>query len=116
MERNRKVREMRDAETVLNIIRDRGQRGLLPLERSSRKLENGSPESYVIRKSVMRSSEGGRRKSAYTGNSPAAYPTARTVLRGGWCSNAPSLPDKSFTWFCFEADLSGNASPLVQTL
>jgi hypothetical protein len=41
MERNRKVREMRDAETVLNIIRDRGKRGL-PLERLYRELYNPS--------------------------------------------------------------------------
>jgi retron-type reverse transcriptase len=41
MERNRKVREMRDAETVLNIIRDRGRQGL-PLERLYRQLYNQS--------------------------------------------------------------------------
>jgi group II intron reverse transcriptase/maturase len=41
MERNRKVREMRDAETLLNIIRDRGRQGLL-LERLYRQLYNQS--------------------------------------------------------------------------
>src|SRR5215211_56531 len=58
------------------------------------KLENGSPESYVIRKAVKRSLEGGRWKSTRQSNSPAAYSTARTVLRGEWRSDAPFLPDR----------------------
>ena len=49
-------------------------------------------ESRVIRKSVKRGSEGGGWKSAHLGNSLAAYPTARTVLRGDGCRNAPLLP------------------------
>ena len=52
---------MRNATTVLNIIR-------LPCR-------NSSLESYVIRKAVMRSLEGGDWKSTYQGNSLVAYPT-----------------------------------------
>ena len=44
MNRNHEVREMRNAETVLNIIRDRGQRGL-PLEGVYRQLYN--PPLYL---------------------------------------------------------------------
>jgi group II intron reverse transcriptase/maturase len=44
MNREREVREMRDAETVLTIIRERGKRGL-PLERVYRLLYN--PELYL---------------------------------------------------------------------
>jgi hypothetical protein len=56
MARNCEVREMRTAETVLSIIRERGRRGL--------PLGNRSLESHVTRKSVTRGSEGGRWKSA----------------------------------------------------
>ncbi|MEP1062880.1 MULTISPECIES: hypothetical protein, partial [Cyanophyceae] len=42
---------------------------------------------------VMRRLEGGDWKSASNGNSLVAYPTASTVLRGGGCSDAASLPD-----------------------
>src|SRR5207302_1885370 len=48
-------------------------------------LEQESLESHVIRKAVMRGSEEGRWKSTHLGNSLAAYPTARTVPRGGKC-------------------------------
>ncbi len=44
MHRTGEVREMRNAETVLNIIRDRGQRGL-PLEDVYRQLYN--PDLYL---------------------------------------------------------------------
>jgi hypothetical protein len=40
-----------------------------------------SLESYVIRKAIMRSSEGGRWKSTHQGNSLAAYPTSCVVRR-----------------------------------
>src|SRR5262245_1382481 len=41
----------------------------------------------------MVSLEGGCWKSALSSNSPAAYPTARRVLRGGDDGNIISLPD-----------------------
>jgi hypothetical protein len=44
MIRNQEVREMRNAETILNIIRDRGQRGL-PIEDLYRQLFN--PDLYL---------------------------------------------------------------------
>src|SRR5918911_1145088 len=50
MSSNCEVREMRNAVTVLNIIRDHSR--------------NRSLESYVIRKAVTRSSVGGARKRA----------------------------------------------------
>jgi hypothetical protein len=59
---------MRNADTVLGIIQDRG-------------LEQESLESHVIRKAVMRGSEEGRWKSTHPGNSLAAYPTSRWDLR-----------------------------------
>ena len=43
-EQGRKVREMRNAETILNIIKDRGKRGL-PLEDVYRQLYN--PDLYL---------------------------------------------------------------------
>ena len=61
---------MRRAETVLNIIRD-----------WTCALGNESLESHVIRKAVMRGSEEGRWKSTRKGNSLAAYPTSRPVLK-----------------------------------
>ncbi len=79
MSSNREVREMRDAATVLNIIRGSH--------------EERSLESHVIRKAVMRGSEEGRWKSTRKGNSLATYPTSRTVLRGGSGGNVASLPD-----------------------
>ena len=42
---------------------------------------------------VMRSLGGGSWKRAKIGNSLAAYPTARTVLRGERGSNPSALPD-----------------------
>ena len=42
---------------------------------------------------VTISSEGGGWKSACSGNSLAAYPTARPVLRGGGGGDLTSLPD-----------------------
>jgi hypothetical protein len=56
---------MRNADTVLGIIQDRYA------------LEQGSLESHVIRKAVMRGSERGRWKSTHLGNSLAAYSTSR---------------------------------------
>jgi retron-type reverse transcriptase len=44
MDRNGKVREMRTAETILNIIQDRGKRGL-PLDDAYRQLYN--PDMYL---------------------------------------------------------------------
>jgi hypothetical protein len=44
MDREREVREMREAETILTIIRERGRRGL-PLERVYRLLYN--PKLYL---------------------------------------------------------------------
>jgi len=41
----------------------------------------------------MRGSEEGRWKSTHLGNSLAAYPTARTVPRGGKCRETPTYPD-----------------------
>jgi hypothetical protein len=62
---------------------------------------NRSLESHVIRKAVTRGSEGGGWKSVHTlrvqGNSLAAYPTSRTVLRGRGASNGPLLPDLYLT-------------------
>ena len=62
---------MRNADTVLGIIQDRGV---------TRALEHESLESHVIRKAVMRGSEEGRWKSTHPGNSLAAYPTSRPDL------------------------------------
>jgi hypothetical protein len=63
---------MQNAETVLSIIRERGQL-------YSR---NRSLESHVTRKSVTRGSEGGGWKSAQSGNSLAAYPTHAGICAG----------------------------------
>jgi hypothetical protein len=69
MAETEEVREMRTAETVLNIIRDSRNRLL---------------ESRVTRKSVKRGSgRGGWKRAEYFSTSLAAYSTARTVLRGG---------------------------------
>jgi hypothetical protein len=61
----------------------------------------------VIRKSVKRSSEEGRRISAHRVTRRRPILLARTVLRGGWRSDAPSLPDigdflKSVVYLPFE--------------
>ena len=66
---------MRTAETILNVIRERG----MPRRQSPFTLR--LLESHVIRKSVMRGLEGGDWKSACKGNSPVAYPTSRPVLQ-----------------------------------
>ena len=65
---------MQKAETVLSIIRERA------MDLYSR---NRSLESHVRRKALTRDSEGGRWKSARSGNSLAAYPTSRPVLEAG---------------------------------
>src|SRR3954465_3481328 len=70
---------MRNAETVLGIIRER-------------KFEAETTGELLEIERLTSSSEGGRWKSA-TGNSPAAYPTARPVLRRGGEGDLPSLPD-----------------------
>ncbi len=75
---------MRIAKTILNIIRE-GEKCL--------KVKN--TEKLRDTETVMRSLEGGGWKSANIGNSLAAYPTARTVLRGERGSDAPDLPDGS---------------------
>jgi hypothetical protein len=62
---------MRNADTVLGIIQDRYA------------LEQGSLESHVIRKAVMRGSERGRWKSTHLGNSLAPYSTP--------CRHAPEF-------------------------
>jgi hypothetical protein len=69
---------MRNADTVLGIIQNRGSVWSL---RWTRALEQESLESHVIRKAVMRGSEEGRWKSTHLGNSLAAYPTSCPVLR-----------------------------------
>jgi hypothetical protein len=47
---------------------------------------------------VTISLEGGRWKSTHRGNSLAAYPTARPVLRGGGGSDITSLPNPLPSW------------------
>ena len=80
------VREMRIAETVLNIIRD--------MELNSR---NRLLESRVTRKAVKRGSgRGGWKRTEYFSTSLAAYSTSRPVPRGPGGSNAPWLPDRHF--------------------
>src|SRR5438876_10938431 len=81
----------------------RGLSGLSPrhsiwLLRWACTLEQESLESHVIRKAVMRGSEEGRWKSTHLGNSLAAYPTARTVPRGGKCRETPTYPDSTNRW------------------
>jgi hypothetical protein len=73
---------MRTAETVLNIRRETALPFRVEITGERRDTET-----------VMRRSEGGDWKSASKGNSLVAYPTASTVLRGGGCSDAASLPD-----------------------
>ena len=67
--RNREVREMRTAETVLNIRRETALPFRVEITGERRDTET-----------VMRRSEGGDWKSASKGNSLVAYPTASTVL------------------------------------
>jgi len=69
MSRDCEVREMRRAETVLTIIRVNSEKVTGEL---------------LDTETVTSSSEGGRWKSTRKGNSPAAYPTARTVLQQRW--------------------------------
>jgi nucleotidyltransferase/DNA polymerase involved in DNA repair len=59
----------------------------------------------------MRGSEEGRWKSTYPGNSLAAYPTARPVLRGGKDRDVIPLPDEYSIDEVF-ADLTGLRRPL----
>ena len=67
MTETEEVREMRIAETVLNIIRDNSRNRLL--------------ESRVTRKAVKRGSgRGGWKRAEYFSTSLAAYSTSRTVL------------------------------------
>ncbi len=72
---------VRIAETILNIIRNSVRITGKPLE--IERLTSGL--------------EGGRWKSAPTcrSNSLAAYPTARTVLRGPGGGNTARLPDRA---------------------
>ena len=63
---------MRTAETVLSIIRERGVALSKQVAGKLRETET-----------LMRSLGEGRWKSAYQGNSLAAYPTARTVSTRG---------------------------------
>ena len=81
MTETEEVREMRTAETVLNIIRDRNSRNRLL-------------ESRVIRKAVKRGSgRGGWKRAEYFSTSLAAYSTSSPVPRGLGGSDAPWLPD-----------------------
>src|SRR5262245_36257683 len=56
-------------------------------------LRNRSLESRLEIERLTSGLEGGCWKSAQSSNSLAAYPTARTVLRGGGNGNVASLPD-----------------------
>ena len=90
--RNREVREMRTAETVLNIIRERGQQGL-PLEGIYRLLCPFALrllESYVIRKAVMRSSKGGDWKSAIKVTRWSPTLLSSTVLKTSRVGDCPA--------------------------
>jgi hypothetical protein len=68
-DRDVKVREMRNAETVLGVIRER-------------EFEAETTGELLEIERLTSSLEGGRWKSAI-GNSLAAYPTARPVWSGG---------------------------------
>jgi len=68
---------MRNAETILDIIRYR------------------SPESRLEIERLTSGLEGGCWKSAHWSNSLAAYPTARCVLRGRGSSDCALLPEKA---------------------
>src|SRR5262245_64121264 len=57
-------------------------------------LRNRSLESRLEIERLTSGLEGGCWKSARSSNSLAAYPTARTVLRGGDDSNVILLPDR----------------------
>jgi hypothetical protein len=70
---------MRIAEAALTIVRAR--------------LETRSPESGLRSKDSRAVRRGAVGKVPYMGNSLAAYPTARPVLRGGGGSDAASLPN-----------------------
>jgi hypothetical protein len=75
-----KVREMRNAETVLGVTRER-------------EFEAETTGELLDIERVTSSSERGGWKSTCPGNSLAAYSTSRTVLRGRGSSNASLLPD-----------------------
>ena len=77
---------MRNAETILGIIRERVHRGA--------SLRHRSLESRLEIERLTSGSEGGCWKSALLSNSLAAYPTARSVLRGGRGGNVAPLPYK----------------------
>ena len=82
MTETEEVREMRTAETVLNIIRDRETAITLSnmdamMELNSR---NRLLESRVIRKAIKRGSgRGGWKRTEYFSTSLAAYSTSRPV-------------------------------------
>ena len=83
---------MRNAETVLGVIRERKFKAettgeLLEIERLTSGSEGGGW------KRTQPVSRKGLRTPAQADTSPAAYPTARTVLRGGGGGDLTSLPD-----------------------
>jgi hypothetical protein len=78
---------MRNAETILDIIQHRSLESRLEIERLTSGLE------------------GGCWKSAQSSNSLAAYPTARSVLRGGSGGNVTPLPYKSTHLFISEGSI-----------
>jgi hypothetical protein len=71
---------MRIAEAALTIVRAR--------------LETRSPESGLRSKDSRAVRRGAVGKVPDMGNSLAAYPTARAVLRGGGDGDTASLPDR----------------------
>jgi hypothetical protein len=90
------VREMRNAETLLGVIRERKFKAettgeLLEIERLTSGSEGGGW------KRAQPVSRKGLRTPAQADTSPAAYPTSRPVLRGRGGSDASPLPD------CYEA-------------
>jgi hypothetical protein len=101
-DQNVKVREMRNAETVLGVIREREFKvettgELLEIERLTSGSEGGGW------KRTQPVSRKGLRTPAQADTSPAAYPTARPVLRGGGGGDLTSLPDYRYPSMTFAA-------------
>jgi hypothetical protein len=81
--RSCEVREMRNAVAARTLVR------------GARKKATGE---LIDTETVTISSEGGRWKSTHRGNSLAAYPTSRPVLRRGGESNLASLSRRICRW------------------
>ena len=94
MSEHREVREMRTAETVLNIIRERGQRGL-PLERLYRQLYNRDLYLRAYGKALSQQRRNDTRCNAgncgwnVTGRKsiPSLKPCARNGIDGRQCDD-----------------------------